>query len=76
MYAYQIIGVLNDDLAFSDTNQFLYLLPVMAIIIPSIYLIRAKMFNKINDADKTMQELEDEFKIKPKCIFGKLRDYF
>jgi len=76
MYAYQIIGVLNDDLAFSDTNQFLYLLPVMAIIIPSIYLIRAKMFNKINDADKTMQELEDEFKIKPKGIFGKLRDYF
>jgi hypothetical protein len=76
MYVYQIIGVFNDDLAFVDTNQYLYLLPVMAIIIPSIYLIRAKMFNKINDADKTMQELEDEFKIRPKGIFGKLRDYF
>jgi hypothetical protein len=48
----------------------------MAVIIPSIYLIRAKMFNKLNDADKTMQDLEDEFKIKPKGIFGKLRDYF
>jgi len=76
MYFYQIIVIFNDDLAFADTNQFLYLLPVMAIIIPSIYLIRAKMFNKINDANKTMQELEDEFKIKPKGIFGKLRDYF
>lgn len=76
MYIYQIIGILNDDIKFADTNQFLYLLPVMAIVIPSIYLLRARMFNKINDADKTMQELEDEFKISPKGIFGKLRDYF
>ena len=76
LYVYQIIGILNDDLEFADTNLFLYLLPIMALVIPSIYLIRAKMFNKINDADKTMQELEDEFKIKPKGIFGKLRDYF
>ncbi len=76
MYSYQIIIILNDDLRFADTNQFLYLLPVMAVVIPSIYLLRAKMFNKINDADKTMQELEDEFRIGPKGIFGRLRDYF
>ncbi|RIA09797.1 hypothetical protein OE09_1643 [Flavobacteriaceae bacterium MAR_2010_72] len=76
LYIYQIIGVLNDDLKFFDTNQFLYLLPVMAIVIPSIYLLRAKMFNKINDADKTMQELEDEFRIGPKGLFGRLKDYF
>ena len=48
----------------------------MALIIPSIYLIRAKVFDKINDADKTMQELEDEFKIRPKGFANKLRDYF
>jgi hypothetical protein len=76
LYIYQIFGILNDDLRFVDTNQFLYLLPVMAIVIPSIYLIRAKMFDKLNDANKTMEELEEEFKIKPKGIFGKLRDYF
>ena len=76
LYLYQTIGILNDDLRFADTALFLYLLPVMAFVIPSIYLIRARMFNKINDADKTMQELEDEFKIKPKGFFGKLKDYF
>jgi hypothetical protein len=76
LYVYQIIGILNDDLRFADTNLFLYLLPVMAIVIPSIYLIKAKMFNKMNDADKTMEELEDEFKFKPKGIFSKLKDYF
>lgn len=48
----------------------------MAIVIPSIYLLRAKMFNKINDANKTMEELEEEFMIKPKGIWGKVKQYF
>jgi hypothetical protein len=76
MYMFQIITILNDDLEFAEENQIIYLLPVMAIVIPSIYLIRAKMFSKINDANKTMEELEEEFKIKPKGIMEKLGDYF
>jgi len=72
MYVYQIITILNDDLRFSETNQILYLLPIMAIIIPTIYLIRARMFDKINSADKSLEELEDEFKIKPRSF----KDYF
>lgn len=76
MYIYQIIIIVNDDLTFADRDEILYLLPVMAIIIPSIYLVRAKMFNKINDADKSLQELEDEFMIRPKGFFNKLKDYF
>ncbi|RKE95318.1 hypothetical protein [Ichthyenterobacterium magnum] len=76
MYIYQIIVILNDDMQFADTNQLFYLLPVMAIVIPSIYLIRAKMFNKLNDADKTMQELEEEFMIKPKGVWGTIKQYF
>ncbi|WP_157487244.1 hypothetical protein [Gelidibacter algens] len=48
----------------------------MAIIVPSIYLVRAKIFNRINDAGKTMQELEDEFRIKPKGFFDKVKEYF
>jgi hypothetical protein len=72
MYIYQIITILNDDLLFADKNQILYLLPVMAIVIPSIYLIRARMFDKINTADKSMEELEEEFKIKPRSF----KDYF
>ena len=72
MYIYHIIDTLNGDLEFAETNQILYLLPIMAIIIPSIYLIRAKMFNKINDADQTLEELEEEFMFKPRSF----RDYF
>lgn len=76
MYLYQIIVVLNDDLSFADDKQIYYLIPVMAIIIPSIYLIRARIFNKMNDSNKTLQELEDEFKISPKNFWDKLKQYF
>lgn len=76
MYIYQIIEMLNGDLIFTDKNLILYLLPIMAIVVPSIYLVRAQMFNKINDAGKSMEELEEEFKIKPKSFIEKLGDYF
>ncbi len=76
MYIYQIIIILNDDLNYVDNNQILYLIPVMAIVIPTIYLIRARIFNKINEATKSMQELEDEFKISPKNFWEKIKEYF
>ena len=76
MFVYQIIDAIFQDNIPLDKFNILYMLPIMALIIPSIYLIRAKVFDKINDADKTMQELEDEFKIRPKGFANKLRDYF
>ncbi|WP_296317481.1 hypothetical protein [Winogradskyella sp. UBA3174] len=76
MFSFQCIGALNDDIIFMDEFHIIYLLPIMAFIFPSIYLIRAKMFSKINDADKTMEELEEEFMIKPKTLWGKISQYF
>lgn len=48
----------------------------MDIIIPSIYLIRAQMMDKLNDASKTLEELEAEFMIKPTTFWGKVKQYF
>ncbi|MDT0558669.1 hypothetical protein RM697_08425 [Ichthyenterobacterium sp. W332] len=76
MYIYQIVGIFNDNIEHIDKFELLHLIPVMAIVIPSIYLLRARMFNKLNTADKTMQELEEEFMIKPKGLVGKLKQYF
>jgi hypothetical protein len=76
MFAFQCIGAINDDIVFMDELHIIVLLPFMAVIIPSIYLIRARMFNKINDYDKTMEELEEEFMIKPKTFWGKVSQYF
>lgn len=75
MYVYQVIDAIRQDTTL-DEFDLIYMVPVMALIIPSIYLIRAKVFNKINDADKTMQELEDEFRIKPKGFVNRLKEYF
>lgn len=76
MYIYQIIGIFNDNIAHIDKFELAHLIPVMAIIIPSIYLIRARMFNKLNTADKSLEELEEEFMLKPKGIMEKLKQYF
>ncbi|WP_218841336.1 MULTISPECIES: hypothetical protein [Winogradskyella] len=76
MFSYQIFGAINAELINFDESQLLYLVPLMAFIIPSIYLIRAKMFNKINTADKTLSELEEEFMIKPKGLWSKIKQYF
>ncbi|WP_229719412.1 hypothetical protein [Winogradskyella schleiferi] len=76
MYIYQIFNLFNEDQNNLDESQIIYLLPIMAIVIPSIYLIRAKMFNKINNADKTLEEMEEEFMIKPKGLWSKVKQYF
>lgn len=76
MYAYQIFDIISKDTDNMDHGQLIYLIPVMAIIIPSIYLIRARIFNKVNEANKSMQELEDELKLSPKGFWGKITQYF
>lgn len=76
MYAYQIFVTLNDDFEYVDDNQLIVLIPIMAIIVPSIYLIRARIFNKINEANKSLEELEEEFKMSPKGLWSKVKEYF
>jgi len=75
MYIYQLISIFFDD-QYLDKFQLVYMIPVMAVVIPSIYLIRARIFNKINEANKSLEELEDEFKITPKTFWGKVKEYF
>jgi signal transduction histidine kinase len=75
MYIYQIIHLFYDD-RFLDQFQLIYMVPIMAIVIPSIYLIRARIFNKINEASKSLEELEAEFKISPKNFWEKIKQYF
>ena len=77
MYTYQVVVTINAEVRFSDEfNDLYYFVPMMALFIPSIYLIRAKMFHTVHDAGKTMEELEDEFKLGGKGFFGKLSNYF
>ena len=76
MYAYQIFITIKADADFVDNNQLIYLIPIIAIIVPSIYLIRARIFNEVNTANQSMQELEDELKMTPKGFWDKVKQYF
>ncbi len=76
MYTFQLAHTINEDLKYIDNNQFFYLIFLMAIIIPSIYLVRARLFNRLNSVDKTIQDLEDELTFKPKTFWGKVKQYF
>lgn len=76
MYSYQIISFITSDTGIVDEFQLIYLVPIMAVVIPSIYLIRARMFDKLNTANKSLEELEEEFKIKPTSVWGKIKQYF
>ncbi len=76
MYSWQIISLFNDDINYIDEFQLMHMVPIMAIIIPSIYLLRAKMFFKMNSENETLEELEEEFMIKPKSLIEKISDYF
>lgn len=76
MYVYQIFSLFNDDQLYIDEFQLMHMIPIMAIVIPSIYLIRARIFNRINEATKSLEELEEEFKITPKNFWGKVKEYF
>jgi len=76
LYLYQIMGVFNDDVRYFDEVNFLHLLPVMAVVIPSIYLVRARIFNRINTVNKSIQDLEDELTIKPAGVWNKIKQYF
>ncbi|MDB2463104.1 hypothetical protein N9W61_03290 [Algibacter sp.] len=75
MYIYQVFDLFFQDQEL-DKFQLMYMIPIMALVIPSIYLVRARIFNRINDADKSLEELEDEFKISPKNFWEKIKEYF
>ncbi|WP_298420836.1 hypothetical protein [uncultured Kordia sp.] len=45
MYTFQIISVIKQELDFDETEIY-YIIPVMMIIIPIVYFIRIKLFDK------------------------------
>ncbi|MFK7748185.1 MAG: hypothetical protein AB8B65_07335 [Kordia sp.] len=46
MYAFQIFSILNDDKKYIDELEIYWLIPIMMIIIPIVYFIRIKLFDK------------------------------
>ncbi|NAS30526.1 hypothetical protein GTQ40_06060 [Flavobacteriaceae bacterium R38] len=66
MYCFQIFSTLNDDIQYYDEVEIYYLLPIMLIVIPFVYLIRIKLFDKlVHGIDlKAIERELDEYKEK------------
>lgn len=61
MYIFQLFTVINIASEYIDEVEIIYLIPIMMIIIPFVYLIRLKLFDKLVygiDIKKLDEELE------------------
>ncbi len=68
MFLFQLVTSINDDVKYYDEIEFYYIIPIMIIIIPFVYLIRIKLLDKIVhgiDLKKLQAEL-DEYERKEK----------
>ncbi|TQD39071.1 hypothetical protein FKR84_06655 [Haloflavibacter putidus] len=73
MFLFQLISALNDDLSYFDVVEIWYLIPIMAIIVPLVYLIRAKLSTSLSGND--LKEFEKELGEK-KGFFQQVKDLF
>lgn len=72
MYLFQTWGLVNQT-RNADEVELLYMIPVMLVIIPAVYLIRAKVFNRMRGDN--LREFEEELKQK-RTIWDELKDLF
>lgn len=73
MFAFQTVTVLNDDIQYTDVVEIWYIFPLIAIIVPFVYLIRAKLFREITD--ESLEEFEHKLGTK-RNIFQQIGDLF
>ena len=57
MYIFQLWGIINQSLDV-DEVELLYILPLMMVVIPAVYVIRAKLFDKVRGDD--LKSFEEE----------------
>ncbi len=72
MYSFQLWGVLNESNNL-DSLELYYVLPLMLILVPFVYLIRAKLFAQVRGGD--LKSFEEELTTK-RSIWQQLKDLF
>lgn len=73
MFAFQLFNVINDDASFVDEVEIWWLFPIMLVIIPLVYLIRAKITNQL--VGKDLKSFEEDLTSK-KNIWQQIKDLF
>lgn len=72
MYSFQLWGVIQQNYTM-DELEIYYIIPLMMIIVPFVYLIRAKLFAKVRGND--LQTFEEELGQK-RSMWQQIKDLF
>lgn len=72
MYAFQLWGIVNESQNL-DELELIYILPLMMVLVPFVYLIRAKLFNSIRSDD--LKSFEEELSVE-KSYWQQIKDLF
>ena len=72
MYSFQLWGLIRQNGGY-DELEIYALIPLMAIVIPAVYLIRAKLFARVRGND--LQSFEEELGTQ-RSMWGQLKDLF
>ena len=72
MYSFQLWGILNQNKGLDELELYL-LFPLMMVLVPAVYLIRAKLFNQITGND--LAAFEEELGTN-KTVLQQLKDLF
>ncbi len=73
MFAFQLFSVINDDVRITDEVEIWWLFPIMLVIVPLVYLIKAKLANKFIGND--MKSFEEELGTQ-KNFWQQIKDLF
>lgn len=72
MYVFQLINILKQNLS-ADEVEIIYVIPIMMILVPFVYLIRAKLFSQMRSDD--LKSLEEEL-FQERSIWQQIKDLF
>ncbi len=72
MYSFQLWGVINQNYNM-DELEIYYIIPLMMVIVPFVYLIRAKLFAKVRGAD--LKSFEEELG-QNRSVWQQIKDLF
>lgn len=66
MYMFQFVSAINDSFQYVDEFEIYYVIPVMMVVTPIVYLIRLKLFDKVvhgidlKEIDRELKRYEDK----------------
>lgn len=72
MYVFQLFNILKQNLN-ADEVEIIYVIPIMMVLVPFVYLIRAKLFSQMRQND--LKTFEEEL-LQKRSFWQQLRDLF